>query len=195
MYAGLHYELGDTYDLLRDSVFQFARTQIAPLASQIDEENTFPLPLWKQMGAMGLLGITVSEQYGGANMGYLAHALAMEEISRASASVGLSYGAHSNLCINQIYLNGSAAQKEKYLPPLIKGDWVGALAMSEANSGSDVISMQLQARLSGDKYILNGTKMWITNGPDAHVLVAYPYLISMSLNTMTVHNTHITGSK
>lgn len=173
MYAGLHYELGDTYDLLRDSVFQFARTQIAPLASQIDEENTFPLPLWKQMGAMGLLGITVSEQYGGANMGYLAHALAMEEISRASASVGLSYGAHSNLCINQIYLNGSAAQKEKYLPPLIKGDWVGALAMSEANSGSDVISMQLQARLSGDKYILNGTKMWITNGPDAHVLVVY----------------------
>ncbi len=173
MHAGLDYQLGETYDLLRDSVYQFARTEIAPLAAQIDENNTFPNPLWKKLGDMGLLGITVSEEYGGANMGYLAHAIAMEEISRASASVGLSYGAHSNLCVNQIYLNGTTEQKRKYLPKLISGDYVGALAMSESNSGSDVVSMQLQARLVGDKYILDGTKMWITNGPDADVLVVY----------------------
>lgn len=173
MHTGLQYQLGETYDMLRDSVHQFARSEIAPLAAQIDESNTFPNHLWKKFGDMGLLGITVSEEYGGANMGYLAHTIAMEEISRASASVGLSYGAHSNLCVNQIYLNGTNSQKQKYLPKLISGDYIGALAMSESNSGSDVVSMQLQARQSGDAYILDGTKMWITNGPDAHVLVVY----------------------
>lgn len=173
MHTGLHYQLGETYDMLRDSVYQFARTEIAPLASQIDENNAFPNHLWRKLGDMGLLGITVSEEYGGANMGYLAHAIAMEEISRASASVGLSYGAHSNLCVNQIYLNGNETQKQNYLPKLISGEYIGALAMSESNSGSDVVSMQLQARLSGTNYILNGTKMWITNGPDANVLVVY----------------------
>lgn len=173
MQAGLDYQLGETYDMLRDSVYQFARAEIAPLAAQIDEHNSFPNHLWKKFGDMGLLGITVSEEYGGANMGYLAHAIAMEEISRASASVGLSYGAHSNLCVNQIYLNGNLEQKQKYLPKLISGEFIGALAMSEANSGSDVVSMQLSARDAGDKYVLNGTKMWITNGPDADVLVVY----------------------
>lgn len=173
MQAGLDYQLGETYDMLRDSVYQFARAEIAPLAAQIDEHNSFPNHLWKKFGDMGLLGITVSEEYGGANMGYLAHAITMEEISRASASVGLSYGAHSNLCVNQIYLNGTVAQKQKYLPKLISGEFIGALAMSEANSGSDVVSMQLSARDAGDKYVLNGTKMWITNGPDADVLVVY----------------------
>lgn len=173
MYTGLHYQLGDTYDMLRDSVFQFARAEIAPLAAKIDETNTFPNHLWRQFGELGLLGITVGEEYGGANMGYLAHTIAMEEISRASASVGLSYGAHSNLCVNQIYLNGNDAQKQKYLPKLISGEFIGALAMSESNSGSDVVSMQLQARQVGDKYLLDGTKMWITNGPDADVLVVY----------------------
>ncbi|HBD7101142.1 TPA: isovaleryl-CoA dehydrogenase [Legionella pneumophila] len=173
MYTGLDFQLGETYDLLRDSVNQFAQTEIAPLAAQIDEKNTFPNHLWRKLGEMGLLGITVSEEYGGANMGYLAHAIAMEEISRASASVGLSYGAHSNLCVNQIFLNGNTEQKQKYLPKLISGEYIGALAMSESNSGSDVVSMQLQARSAGDKYILDGTKMWITNGPDADVLVVY----------------------
>ncbi|AMP89533.1 TPA: isovaleryl-CoA dehydrogenase [Legionella pneumophila] len=173
MYTGLDFQLGETYDMLRDSVNQFAQTEIAPLAAQIDEKNTFPNQLWRKLGEMGLLGITVSEEYGGANMGYLAHAIAMEEISRASASVGLSYGAHSNLCVNQIFLNGNTEQKRKYLPKLISGEYIGALAMSESNSGSDVVSMQLQARSAGDKYILDGTKMWITNGPDADVLVVY----------------------
>ncbi|KTD51233.1 isovaleryl-CoA dehydrogenase [Legionella quateirensis] len=173
MHNGLKYQLGETYDMLRDTVHQFARTEIAPLAAQIDETNTFPNHLWRKLGDLGLLGITVSEEYGGANMGYLAHAIAMEEISRASASVGLSYGAHSNLCVNQIFLNGNNSQKEKYLPKLISGEYIGALAMSESNSGSDVVSMQLQAQSHGDKYILNGTKMWITNGPDADVLVVY----------------------
>ncbi|MCL9682534.1 isovaleryl-CoA dehydrogenase [Legionella maioricensis] len=173
MHSGLHYQLGETYDMLRDSVYQFAQAEIAPIAAQIDEKNAFPNHLWQKLGDMGLLGITVSEEYGGANMGYLAHAIAMEEISRASASVGLSYGAHSNLCVNQIYLNGTSSQKQKYLPKLISGAYIGALAMSESNSGSDVVSMQLQARQSGSKYILNGTKMWITNGPDADVLVVY----------------------
>lgn len=173
MYTGLNHQLGDTYDLLRESVYQFAQTEIAPIAAHIDESNQFPNHLWKKLGDMGLLGITVSEEYGGANMGYLAHAIAMEEISRASASVGLSYGAHSNLCVNQIYLNGTSAQKQKYLPKLISGEFIGALAMSESNSGSDVVSMQLHAVQAGDKFILNGTKMWITNGPDAHVLVVY----------------------
>ncbi|HCD9729886.1 isovaleryl-CoA dehydrogenase [Legionella pneumophila serogroup 1] len=173
MYTGLDFQLGETYDMLRDSVNQFAQTEIAPLAAQIDEKNTFPNHLWRKLGEMGLLGITVSEEYGGANMGYLAHTIAMEEISRASASVGLSYGAHSNLCVNQIFLNGNNEQKQKYLPKLICGEYIGALAMSESNSGSDVVSMQLQARSAGDKYILDGTKMWITNGPDADVLVVY----------------------
>jgi isovaleryl-CoA dehydrogenase len=173
MYPALDYQLGDTYDMLRDSVHQFARTEIAPLAAKIDESNTFPNHLWRKLGDMGLLGITVSEEYGGANMGYLAHVIAMEELSRASASVGLSYGAHSNLCVNQIYINGNPNQKQRYLPKLISGDYVGALAMSESNSGSDVVSMQLNARSTGNSFILDGTKMWITNGPDADVLVVY----------------------
>lgn len=173
MYTGPNYQLGETYDMLRDSVNQFARTEIAPLADLIDKNNTFPNQLWKKLGQMGLLGITVSEEYGGANMGYLAHVITMEEISRASASIGLSYGAHSNLCVNQIYLNGTHSQKQKFLPKLISGEYIGALAMSESNSGSDVVSMQLHAHQSGNTYILNGTKMWITNGPDADVLVVY----------------------
>ena len=173
MHIGLQHQLGETHDLLRDSVYQFASREIAPIAAQIDRDNAFPYPLWRKLGDMGLLGITVSEEYGGANMGYLAHAIAMEEISRASAAVGLSYGAHSNLCVNQIYLNGTPAQKQRYLPKLVSGEHVGALAMSESNSGSDVVSMQLQARKHGDHYILDGTKMWITNGPEADVLVVY----------------------
>jgi len=173
MHTGLNHQLGETHDMLRDSVYQFARHEIAPFAAKIDAENSFPNPLWKQLGDMGLLGITVSEEYGGADMGYLAHVIAMEEISRASASVGLSYGAHSNLCVNQIYLNGNADQKRRYLPKLISGAHIGALAMSESNSGSDVVSMQLQARQVGDEFVLTGTKMWITNGPDADVLVVY----------------------
>ncbi|MFC3909206.1 isovaleryl-CoA dehydrogenase [Legionella dresdenensis] len=173
MQTGLNYQLGETLDLLRNSVQQFAQQEIAPLAAQIDADNSFPNSLWRKLGDMGLLGITAGEEYGGANMGYLAHVIAMEEVSRASASVGLSYGAHSNLCVNQIYLNGNSVQKAKYLPKLISGEYVGSLAMSEANSGSDVVSMQLQAKQQGDRFILNGTKMWITNGPDANVLVVY----------------------
>jgi isovaleryl-CoA dehydrogenase len=173
MHIGLNHQLGETLDLLRDSVYQFASREIAPIAAEIDETNAFPTGLWRKLGDMGLLGITISEEYGGANMGYLAHTIAMEEISRASASVGLSYGAHSNLCVNQIYLNGTLQQKQTYLPKLIQGEYVGALAMSESNSGSDVVSMQLQATRQGDDFILNGTKMWITNGPDADVLVVY----------------------
>ena len=173
MTIGLNFHLGETYDLLRDSVHQFAQRDIAPLAAQIDANNEFPYPLWKKLGNMGLLGITVSEEYGGANMGYLAHVIAMEEISRASASVGLSYGAHSNLAVNQIFLNGNDTQKQRYLPPLVRGEKIGALAMSEANSGSDVVSMRLDAQTTRDHFILNGTKMWITNGPDADFLVVY----------------------
>lgn len=173
MYNGLNHRFGETYDLLRETVYQFSTSEIAPQAAKIDEENAFPNTLWKKLGALGLLGITVSEEYGGANMGYLAHCIAMEEISRASASVGLSYGAHSNLCVNQIYLNGNSDQKQRYLPKLISGEYIGALAMSEANSGSDVVSMQLSAQQKGEHFVLNGTKMWITNGPDADVLVVY----------------------
>jgi len=173
MTQALNFGLGETLDLLRAAVQDFAQQEIAPLAAQIDRDNEFPLALWRQMGDLGLLGITVAEELGGAGLGYLAHVIALEEISRASASVALSYGAHSNLCINQIHRNGSAAQKAQYLPKLISGEQVGALAMSEAGAGSDVVSMKLKADLHGDHYRLNGTKMWITNGPDAHVLVVY----------------------
>ena len=169
----LQFNFGDTIDLLRSNVQKFAQQEIAPLAADIDRNNDFPHALWKKMGQLGLLGITVEEEYGGAGLSYLAHTIVMEEISRASASVALSYGAHSNLCVNQIRLNGSEAQKAKYLPSLISGDHVGALAMSEPNAGSDVVSMKLKAERKGDRYILNGSKMWITNGPDASVYVVY----------------------
>jgi len=172
-FQSLNFDLGETADLLRDAVATFAQAEIAPLAAEIDRSNEFPNQLWPMMGKMGLLGITVPEQYGGANMGYLEHIVAMEEISRASASVGLSYGAFSNLCVNQINRNGNSEQKQKYLPKLVAGEWIGALAMSEPGAGSDVVSMQLKAQKQGDKYILNGTKMWITNGPDADVIVVY----------------------
>jgi len=172
-YPGLNFNLGDTADMLRDQVHNFAQKEIAPIAADIDRDNAFPRELWNKMGDMGLLGVTVPEEYGGAGMGYLAHVIAMEEISRASASVGLSYGAHSNLCVNQIRRNGSEEQRRKYLPKLISGEHVGALAMSEPNSGSDVVSMKLRAEDKGGHYVLNGNKMWITNGPDADVLVVY----------------------
>ena len=169
----LNFDLGETIDLLRNTVESFAQTEIAPIAAQIDRSNEFPNELWPKLGDMGLLGITVPETYGGADMGYLAHMVAMEEISRASASVGLSYGAHSNLCVNQINRNGSDAQKQKYLPKLISGETIGALAMSESGAGSDVISMQMKAQKTDSGYVLNGTKMWITNGPDADLIVVY----------------------
>jgi isovaleryl-CoA dehydrogenase len=169
----LNFHLGDTADLLRDSVMSFASDEIAPRAAQIDESNEFPADLWTKMGRQGLLGVTAPEEYGGAGMGYLEHVVAMEEISRASASVGLSYGAHSNLCVNQINLNGSEAQKKRYLPDLVSGENVGALAMSEPGAGSDVVGMRLRAEKKGDHYVLNGSKMWITNGPDADVAVVY----------------------
>ena len=172
-YPSLNFNLGSDIDMLRDAVFQFCTAEIAPRASGIDQSNDFPSDLWRKLGDMGLLGITVSEQYGGSNMGYLAHAVAMEEISRASASVGLSYGAHANLCVNQLYKNGSDAQKMHYLPKLCSGEHIGALAMSEPNAGSDVVSMQLSARRRGDHYVLNGNKMWITNGPDADTYIIY----------------------
>lgn len=165
--------LNESARMIRDSVHDFAQSEIAPLAEKMDTTNAFPEALWEKLGALGVLGITAEEQYGGAQLGYLEHVLAMEAISRASASVGLSYGAHSNLCVNQIQLNGNEAQKAHYLPPLISGQKVGALAMSEPGSGSDVLSMQLKAEDSGDHYILNGNKMWITNGPEASVLVVY----------------------
>lgn len=171
--AGLNFAFNEEIDALRESVRRFATERIAPLADEVDRNNAFPMPLWREMGELGLLGITADEAHGGAGLGYLAHCVAMEEISRASASVGLSYGAHSNLCVNQINRNGSPAQKSTYLPKLISGEHVGALAMSEPGSGSDVVSMKLTADKRGDRYVLNGTKMWITNGPDADVLVVY----------------------
>src|SRR5881396_1070254 len=169
----LDFDLGPEIDMLRTTVRGFAEDRVAPLASEIDRTDRFPIELWPEMGGLGLHGITVEEEYGGAGMGYLAHCVAMEEVSRASASVGLSYGAHSNLCVNQIRRNGSAAQKRKYLPKLISGEHVGALAMSEPGAGSDVVSMRLRAERRGDGFVLNGNKMWITNGPDADTLVVY----------------------
>ncbi|MEQ8965676.1 MAG: isovaleryl-CoA dehydrogenase [Azospirillaceae bacterium] len=167
------FDLGETADMLRDSVLTFASDEIAPRAEEIDRTDVFPADLWRKMGDLGVLGITVEEEWGGAGMGYLEHMVAMEEISRASASVGLSYGAHSNLCVNQIRLNGTEEQKRRYLPKLISGEHVGALAMSEPGAGSDVVSMRLRAEKKGERYILNGSKMWITNGPDADTIVVY----------------------
>jgi isovaleryl-CoA dehydrogenase len=172
-FPGLDFQLGEDVEALRDTVRAFADAEIAPRAAEIDRSDQFPMDLWRKMGELGVLGITVPEEYGGANMGYVAHMIAMEEISRASASVGLSYGAHSNLCVNQIKRNGSPQQKRKYLPKLISGEHVGALAMSETGAGSDVISMKLRAQDKGGYFLLNGNKMWITNGPDADTLVVY----------------------
>jgi len=172
-YPTLGFAHGETIELLRATVRQFAAGEIAPRAAEIDRSNAFPQDLWRKMGDLGLLGITVEESYGGTDMGYLAHVVAMEELSRASAAVGLSYGAHSNLCVNQIRRNGTEAQKRKYLPPLVSGEHVGALAMSEPGAGSDVVSMRLAARRRGDVYVLDGSKMWITNGPDANTVVVY----------------------
>jgi isovaleryl-CoA dehydrogenase len=170
---GLQFDLGEDIAMLRDSLQQFVAAEITPRAGEIDRTDQFPMDLWRKLGEMGVLGVTVGEEYGGAGLGYLAHIVAMEEISRGSASVGLSYGAHSNLCVNQIYRNGTEEQKRKYLPKLISGEYVGALAMSEPNAGSDVVSMKLRADFRGDHWVLNGSKMWITNGPDADVMVIY----------------------
>ena len=172
-YPTLNHGLGEELDMLRDTVYQFCQKELAPRAAEIDSNNEFPMDMWPKFGELGLLGMTVAEEFGGSNLGYLGHAIVMEEISRVSASVGLSYGAHSNLCLNQIQKNGSPAQRERYLPKLCSGEHIGALAMSEPGAGSDVVSMRLRAQQQGDKFILNGNKFWITNGPDAHVYVIY----------------------
>src|ERR1035441_9006226 len=172
-FPSLPFDLGEDIDMLRDTVRDFAAGEIAPRAAEIDRANEFPADLWRKLGSLGLLGITIAEEYGGTNMGYLAHIIAMEEISRASASVGLSYGAHSNLCVNQINRNGSEAQKRRYLPGLIDGTSVGALAMSEPGAGSDVVGMRTRADRRGDRYVLNGSKMWITNSPGAATPVGF----------------------
>src|SRR5271168_2060358 len=172
-YRMFNFDLGETADALRETVHDFSNNEIAPRAAEIDKTNQFPIDLWPKLGALGLHGITVEEEHGGSGLGYLEHCVAMEEVSRGSASVGLSYGAHSNLCVNQIRRNGSEEQKRRYLPGLLSGEHVGALAMSETGSGSDVVSMRLRAESRGDRYVLNGTKMWVTNGPQADVLVVY----------------------
>jgi isovaleryl-CoA dehydrogenase len=169
----LDFDLGENVELLRKTVREFAEAEIAPLAESVDRDNQFPNELWPRLGELGVLGLTVEERFGGLDLGYLAHVVAMEEISRASASIGLSYGAHSNLCVNQLARNGTDAQKDKYLPPLVRGEQIGALAMSEPNAGSDVVSLKLRAEAKGDRFLLNGSKMWITNGPDAHTLIVY----------------------
>jgi isovaleryl-CoA dehydrogenase len=175
MALGLPHDLGDTVEMLRDTVRDFARKEIAPRAADIDRKNEFPADLWRKLGDLGVLGLTVAEQYGGTGLGYLAHMVAMEEISRASGSVGLSYGAHSNLCVNQLHRNGTPAQRERFLPRLVSGDHVGALAMSEPNAGSDVMGMKTRAVKQGDRFVLNGSKMWITNGAEADVMIIYAY--------------------
>lgn len=189
MPEALDFDLNETTHLLRDTVQTFAAAEIAPLSDKIDKENQFPNELWRKMGSLGLLGITVDEAYGGSQMGYIDQVIAMEEISRSSASVGLSYGAHSNLCVNQIQRQGTKAQKERYLPKLITGEYIGALAMSESNAGSDVMHMRLQAEKKNDRYVLNGTKMWITNGPDAHVIIVYAKTQTEKLTTFIVEKT------
>jgi isovaleryl-CoA dehydrogenase len=187
-YSELNFGLGETLDMLREQVNGFAAAEIAPRAEEIDRNNEFPMDLWRKMGDMGLLGITVKEEYGGSDMGYVAHVIAMEEISRASASVGLSYGAHSNLCVNQIFRNGTADQIEKYLPKLISGEHVGALAMSETGAGSDVMSMRLKASPTDGGFLLNGTKMWITNGPHADTLIVYARTAKDSITAFIVES-------
>jgi len=169
----LDFDLGEDVELLRHTVREFAANEIAPLAEAVDRDSQFPNELWPRLGELGVLGLTVEEQFGGVDLGYLAHVVAVEEISRASPSIGLSYGAHSNLCVNQLAKNGTQAQKEKFLPPLVRGEHIGALAMSETSAGSDVVSLKLRAEKKGDRFVLNGTKMWITNGPDAHTLIVY----------------------
>ena len=187
-YSPLNFDLGDTANMLREQVNLYAAEHIAPIANEIDQDNQFPHHLWQSLGEMGLLGVTIGEQYGGAAMGYLEHVIVMEEISRASASIGLSYGAHSNLCTNQIFINGNDAQKQQYLPALISGEHIGALAMSEVNAGSDVMSMQLKAADHGDHFVLNGNKMWITNGPEANTLVVYARTSSNAITAFIIES-------